>query len=103
MLNSQKTFKVSESLRNMGKERSVWWLDTLQLAEQNKDFSSELTRKIEEAIHGSLNNSSSSRATSRLVLKNLQFHELCCCKSTFSAFSYRICLLIVIMGHIFYM
>ncbi|KAF3554843.1 hypothetical protein F2Q69_00017781 [Brassica cretica] len=49
---------VSESLRNIGKQRSVWWLDALQLAEENKDFTSELTRKIEEAIHVSSRESS---------------------------------------------
>ncbi|CAF2298271.1 unnamed protein product [Brassica napus] len=50
--------QVSESLRNIGRQRSVWWLDALQLAEQNKDFTSELTRKIEEAIHVSSRESS---------------------------------------------
>ncbi|CAH2058593.1 unnamed protein product [Thlaspi arvense] len=71
--------QVSESLSNMGKERSVWWLDALQLAEQNKEFSSELTRKIEEAIHGSLNNSSSSRATSRFrTIHGMKLHLQTC-------------------------
>nr|VDD15822.1 unnamed protein product [Brassica oleracea] len=50
--------QASESLRNIGKQRSVWWLDALQLAEEDKDFTSELTRKIEEAIHVSSRESS---------------------------------------------
>ncbi|ESQ52797.1 hypothetical protein EUTSA_v10016132mg [Eutrema salsugineum] len=71
--------QVSESLSNMGKQRSIWWLDALQLAEQNKDFSRELTRKIEEAIHGSLNNSSSSRATSRFrTIHGMKLHLQTC-------------------------
>ncbi|CAL9236377.1 unnamed protein product [Arabidopsis halleri] len=71
--------QVSESLSNMGKQRSVWWLDALQLAEQNKDFSSELTRKIEETLHGSLNNSSSSRASSRFrTIHGMKLHLQTC-------------------------
>ncbi|CAN8274141.1 unnamed protein product [Cochlearia groenlandica] len=57
--------RVSESLSDMGKQHSGWWVDALQIAEQSEDISRRLTRKIEEAIHGSLDNSSSSRATSR--------------------------------------
>ncbi|KAJ0259432.1 RING-finger [Hirschfeldia incana] len=71
--------QVSESLSNIGKQRSVWWLDALQLAEQNKDFTSELTRKIEEAIHGSLNNSSSSREASRFrTIHGMKLHLQTC-------------------------
>ncbi|KAL0740078.1 hypothetical protein Bca4012_081591 [Brassica carinata] len=71
--------QVSESLSNIGKQSSVWWLDALQLAEQNKDFTSELTRKIEEAIHGSLNNSSSSRETSRFrTIHGMKLHLQTC-------------------------
>ncbi|KAL0896617.1 hypothetical protein Bca101_080578 [Brassica carinata] len=71
--------QVSESLSNIGKQSSVWWLDALQLAEQNKDFTSELTRKIEEAIHGSLNNSSSSRETSRFrTIHGMKLHIQTC-------------------------
>ncbi|CAE6041811.1 unnamed protein product [Arabidopsis arenosa] len=71
--------QVSESLSNMGKQRSVWWLDALQLAEQNKDFSGELTRKIEEILHGSLNNSSSSRASSRFrTIHGMKLHLQTC-------------------------
>ncbi|CAH8371515.1 unnamed protein product [Eruca vesicaria subsp. sativa] len=71
--------QVSESLSNIGKQRSVWWLDALQLAEHNKDFTSELTRKIEEAIHGSLNNSSSSRESSRFrSIHGMKLHLQTC-------------------------
>jgi E3 ubiquitin-protein ligase SHPRH len=71
--------QVSESLSNMGKQRSVWWLDALQLTEQNKDFSSELTRKIEEALHGNLNNSSSSRESSRFrTIHGMKLHLQTC-------------------------
>ncbi|VVB02957.1 unnamed protein product [Arabis nemorensis] len=71
--------QVSESLSNMGKQHSSWWLDALQLAEQNKEISSELTRKIEEAINRSLNNSSSSRATSRFrTIHGLKLHLQTC-------------------------
>ncbi|KAJ4904003.1 zinc ion binding [Raphanus sativus] len=71
--------QVSESLSNIGKQRSVWWLDVLQFAEQNKDFTTELTRKIEEAIHGSLNNSSSSREASRFrTIHGMKLHLQTC-------------------------
>ncbi|KAL3565339.1 hypothetical protein D5086_033385 [Populus alba] len=45
---------------------TVWWLDALNHAEQNKDSTGELIRKIEEAVPGTLNNSRSSRIASRL-------------------------------------
>ncbi|CAN8317715.1 unnamed protein product [Cochlearia groenlandica] len=71
--------QVSESLSSMGKQHSVWWLDVLQIAEQNTEFSSELSRKIEEAIHGSLDNSSSSRATSRFrTIHGMKLHLQTC-------------------------
>ncbi|KAH1262852.1 E3 ubiquitin-protein ligase SHPRH [Glycine max] len=44
---------------------TFWWLEALHHAEQNKDFSTELIRKIEEAISGTSNNSKSSRVTAR--------------------------------------
>lgn len=40
----------------------------LHHAEENKDFSSELIRKIEEAVVGSLNKSRSSKIAYRLVV-----------------------------------
>ncbi|CAA7028820.1 unnamed protein product [Microthlaspi erraticum] len=71
--------QVSESLSSMGNQRSIWWLDALQLAEENKDFSSELTRKNEEAINGNLNNTSSSRAASRFrTVHGMKLHLQTC-------------------------
>ncbi|XP_023640660.1 E3 ubiquitin-protein ligase SHPRH isoform X1 [Capsella rubella] len=71
--------QASESMSYIGKQRSVWWLDALQLGEQQKDFSSELIRKIEEAIHGGIDNSSSSRATSRFrTIHAMKLHLQTC-------------------------
>ena len=70
--------KVSNALRDRKDQHTVWWLEVLHQAEQNKDFSSELLRKIEEAISGKLNNSRSSRIASRLVMVlNLYITSLC--------------------------
>ncbi|XP_010554570.1 PREDICTED: E3 ubiquitin-protein ligase SHPRH [Tarenaya hassleriana] len=67
--------EICDALSDMGKQHSNWWLDALQLAGQNKDFAAELTRKIEEAIHGNLNNSSSSRTTSHFrTIHGMKFH-----------------------------
>ncbi|CAJ1970559.1 unnamed protein product [Sphenostylis stenocarpa] len=46
-------------------QNTFWWLEALHHAEQNKDFSAELIRKIEEAISGTSNNSKSSRIAAR--------------------------------------
>ncbi|XP_020226329.1 E3 ubiquitin-protein ligase SHPRH [Cajanus cajan] len=46
-------------------QNTFWWLEALHYAEQNKDFSTELIRKIEEAISGTSNNSKSSRIAAR--------------------------------------
>ncbi|XP_027329381.1 E3 ubiquitin-protein ligase SHPRH isoform X1 [Abrus precatorius] len=46
-------------------QNTFWWLEALHHAEQNKDFSTELIRKIEEAISGTSNNSKSSRIADR--------------------------------------
>ncbi|XP_057442384.1 uncharacterized protein LOC130734094 isoform X2 [Lotus japonicus] len=46
-------------------QNTCWWLEALHHAEQNKDFSTELIRKIEEAISGNSNNSKSSRIAAR--------------------------------------
>lgn len=43
-------------------QNTFWWLEALNHAEKNKDFSTELIRKIEEAISG---NSKSSRVAAR--------------------------------------
>ncbi|KAJ6744590.1 E3 UBIQUITIN-PROTEIN LIGASE SHPRH FAMILY MEMBER [Salix purpurea] len=52
-----------------------WWLDALNHAEQNKDSTVELIRKIEEAVSGTLNNSRSSRIASRLQsITALKYH-----------------------------
>ncbi|KHN39993.1 E3 ubiquitin-protein ligase SHPRH [Glycine soja] len=52
-------------LSNRTDQNTFWWLEALHHAEQNKDFSTELIRKIEEAISGTSNNSKSSRVASR--------------------------------------
>lgn len=46
-------------------QNTFWWLEALHHAEQNKDFSSALIRKIEEAVSG---NSKSSKLAARLVV-----------------------------------
>ncbi|CAK8537765.1 unnamed protein product [Lathyrus sativus] len=46
-------------------QNTLWWLEALHNAEQNKDFSTELLRKIEEAISGNSNNSKSPRVATR--------------------------------------
>ncbi|KAJ4825655.1 hypothetical protein Tsubulata_038885 [Turnera subulata] len=56
-------------------QHSVWWLDALHLSEENDNFSSELIRKIEEAISGMLINSKSSRVSSRFrSISALKYH-----------------------------
>ncbi|KAG4966287.1 hypothetical protein JHK84_040882 [Glycine max] len=52
-------------------QNTFWWLEALHHAEQNKDFSTELIRKIEEAISGTSNNSKSSRVASRISIKKV--------------------------------
>ncbi|KAE8717817.1 UPF0176 protein [Hibiscus syriacus] len=56
--------QVSNALSGTSNEYRVWWLEALDNAEKDKDFSSELIRKIEEAISGSLKNHRSSRMSS---------------------------------------
>ncbi|RDX63983.1 E3 ubiquitin-protein ligase SHPRH, partial [Mucuna pruriens] len=51
---------------NRTDQNTFWWLEALHHAEQNKDFSTELIRKIEEAISGTSNNSKSSRISARV-------------------------------------
>lgn len=55
----QHEMKVGSELKDRGNLNDVWWLEALHHAEQNKDFSHELIRKIEEAVSGNLNNSKS--------------------------------------------
>ncbi|XP_019456201.1 PREDICTED: E3 ubiquitin-protein ligase SHPRH isoform X2 [Lupinus angustifolius] len=47
-------------------QNAFWWLEALHHAEQNKDFSTELIRKIEEAMSGTSDNSKPSKIASRL-------------------------------------
>ncbi|XWS74480.1 hypothetical protein CRYUN_Cryun01aG0001600 [Craigia yunnanensis] len=56
--------QVCNAFSDINNEHRVWWLEALHHAEQNKDFSNELIRKIEEAISGSLKNRRSSRMSS---------------------------------------
>jgi E3 ubiquitin-protein ligase SHPRH len=49
-------------------QTTFWWLEALHYAEQNKDFSTELIRKIEEALSGNSNSSKSPRIPARLVV-----------------------------------
>lgn len=54
---------------------ALWWLEALLHSEKSKGFSSELTRKIEEALIGTLNNSKSSRIASRFQsISGLKYH-----------------------------
>ncbi|QCE00806.1 E3 ubiquitin-protein ligase SHPRH [Vigna unguiculata] len=58
--------QVSNAYRdNRTDQNTFWWLEALHHAEQSKDFSTELIRKIEEAISGTSSNSKSSRITAR--------------------------------------
>ncbi|XP_017984679.1 PREDICTED: E3 ubiquitin-protein ligase SHPRH isoform X1 [Theobroma cacao] len=56
--------QVCNAFSDIKNEDTVWWLEALHHAEQNKDFSNELIRKIEEAIAGSLKNRRSLRMSS---------------------------------------
>ncbi|GFY84449.1 RING-finger, DEAD-like helicase, PHD and SNF2 domain-containing protein [Actinidia rufa] len=55
---------VCEAFRDRRKQDTVWWLESLHHIEQNKDSSSELVRKIGEAVSGTLNVSRTSRIAS---------------------------------------
>ncbi|KAL9315887.1 hypothetical protein ACSQ67_016888 [Phaseolus vulgaris] len=58
--------QVSNAYRDSRTDQNTfWWLEALHHAEQSKDFSTELIRKIEEAISGASSNSKSSRITAR--------------------------------------
>ncbi|XP_015877624.2 uncharacterized protein LOC107414045 isoform X2 [Ziziphus jujuba] len=60
---------------NGERKNTVWWVEALLHAEQSKDFSSELIRKIEEAVSGTLNSSRSSRIASRFrSISGLKYH-----------------------------
>jgi E3 ubiquitin-protein ligase SHPRH len=61
--------KVCKAYHDTGTNQTTfWWLEALHYAEQNKDFSTELIRKVEEALSGNSNNSKSSRIPARLVV-----------------------------------
>lgn len=60
-------FKVNDILTERKNKHMTWWLDTLHCVEQNKETSSELIRKIGEAISGTLNTSKTSKISSWLV------------------------------------
>ncbi|XVF81925.1 hypothetical protein PTKIN_Ptkin16aG0001600 [Pterospermum kingtungense] len=67
--------QVSKACSDINNEQRVWWLEALHHAEQNKDFSNELIRKIEEAVSGSLKNQRSSRMSSRFQsITALKYH-----------------------------
>ncbi|XP_038722963.1 E3 ubiquitin-protein ligase SHPRH isoform X2 [Tripterygium wilfordii] len=66
---------VCNELNDRKTQHSLWWLETLDHADQNKDFAGELIKKIEEAISETLNNSKSSRITSRFrSITGLKYH-----------------------------
>lgn len=67
--------QVSKACSAISDEQRVWWLEALHHAEENKDFSNELIRKIEEAISGSLKKQRSSRMCSRFQsITTLKYH-----------------------------
>ncbi|CAK7340000.1 unnamed protein product [Dovyalis caffra] len=57
---------------------TVWWLDALCHAEQNKDSTIELIRKIEEAVSGILNSRSSRIASRFRSITALKYHIQTC-------------------------
>ncbi|KAL3565477.1 hypothetical protein D5086_033523 [Populus alba] len=75
-LDSNKSYtQVCNAFGERENLHTVWWLDALNHAEQNKDSTGELIRKIEEAVSGTLNNSRSSRIASRLrSITGLKYH-----------------------------
>lgn len=61
----QKSYvQVNNILTEKKNKNMTWWLDTLHYVEQNKDTSSELIKKIGEAVSGTLNTSRTSRISS---------------------------------------
>lgn len=59
--------KVCEAFTKCKGPHETWWLDALDLIEQDKDSSNELLRRVDEAVSGSANNFKSKIAT-RLVI-----------------------------------
>ncbi|KAL5991335.1 hypothetical protein ACLOJK_012242 [Asimina triloba] len=62
----QKYLSVCDTFIEFKRHHTIWWLQALDLIEQEKDASNELMRKIDEAVSGALNNSRASRLASRL-------------------------------------
>jgi E3 ubiquitin-protein ligase SHPRH len=65
--------KVCNAFGERKNLHTVWWLDALNQAEQNKDSTCELIRKIEEAVSGTLNKSRSSRIASKSEINKISF------------------------------
>lgn len=55
--------KVCEAFTECKGQHETWWLDALDLIEQDKELSNELIRRIDEAVSESVNNSKSRIAT----------------------------------------
>lgn len=72
--------KVNNILTERKNKHMTWWLETLHYVEQNKETSSELIRKIGEAISGTLNTSKASLMSSRLVFWSCK-HSCACANS----------------------
>lgn len=60
--------KVCNAFNDRKNQHTAWWLESLHHIEQNKDLSSELIRKIGEAVSGTLNTNRASRIASWLVI-----------------------------------
>ncbi|XP_023551403.1 E3 ubiquitin-protein ligase SHPRH isoform X2 [Cucurbita pepo subsp. pepo] len=66
--------QVCNELKSRENLNEVWWLQAVHHAEQNKDFSHELIRKIEEAVSGNLNNSKSRVGSRFRSIDALKYH-----------------------------
>ncbi|KAL0556995.1 hypothetical protein IC582_005513 [Cucumis melo] len=66
--------QVGSELKDRENLNDVWWLEAVHHAEQNKDFSHELIRKIEEAVSGNLNNSKSRVGSRFRSISALKYH-----------------------------
>ncbi|XP_024025293.1 E3 ubiquitin-protein ligase SHPRH isoform X2 [Morus notabilis] len=67
--------QVCSAISERKNQHTAWWMEALLNAEENKDCSSELIRKIEEAIAGNLNTSRSSRIpTGFRSISGLKYH-----------------------------
>lgn len=67
--------QVCNELSNKKNHCSVWWLEVLHHIEENKDSSSELIRKIVDAVSEALKSPASSRIASRFrSITGLRYH-----------------------------